>query len=240
VPTPSADTSVTSGGSRQAASRKESRRTALLLTLTFVTGVVDVVSYVGLDHIFVANMTGNVVLLGAALTSEARVPIRPIAGAFLGFFAGAALAGRVASRLRHPAGLHATLLLGLSSLLLLGTGLLAQFGAPSTLLPFVPIVALAVAMGLQGGWARAYAAPDLPTVVVTSTLVGLAFQSRLGSGESTRWQRRAAAVALLVAGGVAGGLLLRVGPIAALGACALITLVVAILACRDERSAAPT
>ena len=37
---------------------------AALLTLTFVTGLVDAVSYLRLGHVFVANMTGNVVFLG--------------------------------------------------------------------------------------------------------------------------------------------------------------------------------
>ena len=45
-----------------------------LLGLTTVTGVVDAVSFLGLGHIFTANMTGNIVLLGFAL---AGVPSRP-------------------------------------------------------------------------------------------------------------------------------------------------------------------
>ena len=36
----------------------------LLLVLTMVTGLVDAVSYLKLGHVFVANMTGNVVFLG--------------------------------------------------------------------------------------------------------------------------------------------------------------------------------
>ena len=37
---------------------------AALLVLTAVTGLVDAVSYLRLGHVFVANMTGNVVFLG--------------------------------------------------------------------------------------------------------------------------------------------------------------------------------
>jgi len=44
-----------------------SRQTvAALLTLTAVTGLVDAVSYLRLGRVFVANMTGSVVFLGAA------------------------------------------------------------------------------------------------------------------------------------------------------------------------------
>src|SRR5438477_9198953 len=35
-----------------------------LLVLTFTTGLVDAVSYLGLGRVFTANMTGNIVLLG--------------------------------------------------------------------------------------------------------------------------------------------------------------------------------
>ena len=40
---------------------------ALLLLLTFGTGLVDAISILGLGRVFVANMTGNVVFIGFAL-----------------------------------------------------------------------------------------------------------------------------------------------------------------------------
>ena len=39
----------------------------ILLTLTFVTGIVDAVSVLGFGRVFTANMTGNVVFLAFAL-----------------------------------------------------------------------------------------------------------------------------------------------------------------------------
>jgi hypothetical protein len=39
----------------------------LLIAMTLVTGLVDAFSYLALGHVFVANMTGNVVFLGFAL-----------------------------------------------------------------------------------------------------------------------------------------------------------------------------
>ncbi|HKA04701.1 MAG TPA: DUF1275 family protein, partial [Acidimicrobiales bacterium] len=39
----------------------------LLLGLTLVTGLVEAFSYLSLGHVFVANMTGNVVFLGFAI-----------------------------------------------------------------------------------------------------------------------------------------------------------------------------
>jgi uncharacterized membrane protein YoaK (UPF0700 family) len=43
------------------------------LMIMIVTGIVDALAYLKLGHVFVANMTGNVVFLGfAAATATAR------------------------------------------------------------------------------------------------------------------------------------------------------------------------
>ena len=39
----------------------------MMVGLTLLTGVVDAVSYLKLGHVFVANMTGNVVFVGFAI-----------------------------------------------------------------------------------------------------------------------------------------------------------------------------
>ena len=46
----------------------------LMLTLTFGTGIVDAVGYLGLDRVFTGNMTGNVVILGMALVGAREAP----------------------------------------------------------------------------------------------------------------------------------------------------------------------
>ena len=43
----------------------------MLLVLTVTTGLIDAVSYLGLGHVFTANMTGNIVLLGFGLAALA-------------------------------------------------------------------------------------------------------------------------------------------------------------------------
>src|SRR5213594_517383 len=64
----------------------------LLLGLTVVTGLVDAFSYLVLGHVFVANMTGNVVFLGFALASAAGFSVSASLSA-LGAFCLGALAG---------------------------------------------------------------------------------------------------------------------------------------------------
>ena len=68
---------------------------ALMLVLTFGTGIVDAVGYLGLDRVFTGNMTGNVVILGMALVGGDGLPVLGPVLALVGFMAGAALGGRV-------------------------------------------------------------------------------------------------------------------------------------------------
>jgi len=46
-----------------------------LVCLTVVTGLVDAFSYLRLGHVFVANMTGNVVFLGFGLAGVGEISI---------------------------------------------------------------------------------------------------------------------------------------------------------------------
>src|SRR5579859_3544414 len=61
---------------------------ALLLALTTVTGLVDAVSILRLGRVFVANMTGNVVFTGFALTGAPGFSLSASLFALAGFLAG--------------------------------------------------------------------------------------------------------------------------------------------------------
>ena len=71
----------------------------LLLLLTVVTGLVDAFSYLVLGHVFVANMTGNVVFLAFALAGASGFSLAASALALLAFAAGALLSGRIVTHL---------------------------------------------------------------------------------------------------------------------------------------------
>src|SRR3954469_8546715 len=73
---------------------------AVLLALTMVTGLVDAVSFLGLGHIFTANMTGNVVFLGFAAAGAAGLSVARSGAALAAFAAGAVVAGRMEARMR--------------------------------------------------------------------------------------------------------------------------------------------
>src|SRR5712692_3603246 len=74
---------------------------ALLLVLTAVTGLVDAVSYLKLGHVFVANMTGNVVFLGFAVADADDFSIPASLVAIAAFLAGALVGGRIGSSAGH-------------------------------------------------------------------------------------------------------------------------------------------
>ena len=208
--------------------RTERIHLQLMLALTFATGVVDAVGYLGMDKVFTGNMTGNVVILGMALTGAEGLPVLGPALALLGFLAGAALGGRVLRRAGAAWSRHTTVLFALVAVVVLGVaGLVAASDAQPVMISATTLVA--AAMGVQAATARFIAVKDVTTVVVTSTLTGLAADSFLGNGTGARNWRRFLAVALLLAGAAAGALALQVTLAAGLVVAGLVVAVVTLV-----------
>src|ERR1700732_4740765 len=76
----------------------------LLLALTIVTGLVDSFSYLVLGHVFVANMTGNVVFLAFALAGAPGFSIAASLVALCSFMLGSLGGGWLGSRLGQHRG----------------------------------------------------------------------------------------------------------------------------------------
>ena len=207
----------------------------LLITLTFVTGLVDAVSFLKLGHVFVANMTGNVVFLGFAFAGAAVVsPVNSLV-ALVAFLLGAVGGGRLAERFREHRGKMLAAATVIEAALVAGALVMALVGA----LQYALIALLALAMGMQNATAaRRLGVPDLTTSVLTLTLTGLAADSRLVGGDAPRPGRRILAVSAMFAGALVGGLLvLRVNIMVSLalaGGLLLLTgLIVLLLSQRD-------
>jgi uncharacterized membrane protein YoaK (UPF0700 family) len=181
----------------------------LLIALTAVTGLVDAVSYLGVGHVFVANMTGNVVLLGFALSGATGPSIAASLVALAGFLVGAGAGGRLAV----VSGAHRRLWLSTScAVQTVLVSVAAATTAAGVLRPDGPsrlalLALLGIAMGLQNATARRLAIPDLTTTVLTQTLTGLAAESPLAGGVNPRPMRRTAAVVAMLGGALAGGAL---------------------------------
>jgi uncharacterized membrane protein YoaK (UPF0700 family) len=197
-----------------------------LLVLTFTTGLVDAVSYLGLGHVFTANMTGNIVLLGFGIAGSSGLPVvAPLVslGAFLvGSGAGGVLARRLGHR--HPA--HVARALAIEASLI---GAAAIFAAvvsvhPASFSGDAVIALLAFAMGVRNATVRRIGIPDLTTTVLTLTLTGLAADSPLAGGSGKGSMRRIAAVLAMLTGAIAGALLVKTSLVLPLAAAAVLAL----------------
>jgi uncharacterized membrane protein YoaK (UPF0700 family) len=181
----------------------------LLLAMTMVTGLVDAFSYLLLGHVFVANMTGNVVILGFALVGAPGFSIAASLLAVVAFAVGALSGGKVGSRLAHHRGHLFSTAASIQAIFLLTGVILAALTAvpiPSGF-RYSLIVVLAVAMGIQNASARRLAVPDLTTTVLTLTITGVAADSALAGGLGSRAGRRLIAVAVMLVGAVIGAAL---------------------------------
>lgn len=180
-----------------------------LLALTVVTGLVDGVSYLGLGHVFTANMTGNVVLLAFAIGGGVSAT-RSITALFV-FAFGSLLGGRVIHRRpRTSAGLLLVAMKLECVLLVLSAGVTAF--APAELPParaYALIVCTALATGFRSAIVRKIAVPDLTTTVLTLTVTGLAAESSLAGGDGARSGRRFLAILAMFGGALASALLMR-------------------------------
>lgn len=202
--------------------------TRALVVLTFSTGLIDAVSYLGLGRVFTANMTGNVVLLGFGLARSPGLPVVAPLVSLAFFVVGSTAGGILVRRMdeRHPR-LVATAL-GVEVLVLAIAVVLAALAAvrPGDAAAYVLIALLASAMGLRNAVVRRIAVPDLSTTVLTMTLTGLAADSRLAGGSGNGSVRRLSAVVSMLLGALSGALLLKTSlslPLALAGALALAT-----------------
>jgi uncharacterized membrane protein YoaK (UPF0700 family) len=193
-----------------------------LLLLTFATGLVDAVSVLDLGHVFVANMTGNIIFLGFWLAPRTVVDVTAALVAFVCFVTGAILGGRLARHLDHNVKHWLGLTLSLEVVMLIalsivaGTGVLDYENNTKLLL----IAGLAVTFGVQNSTARQFGIQELSTTVLTTTISSLGFDSRLAGGTGERERLRIGVVVSMCAGAGVGATMTRftVAPVIALAA----------------------
>ena len=205
----------------------------LMLLLTLVTGFVDAYSYLALGHVFVANMTGNVVFSGFAIAGSPGFSLLASLAALAAFAVGALCGGRV-SRL-EPAhrGRMLSLAVVIEGAFLLAAYLVGQFGgSPDSTagVRYTLIVLLGLGMGTQNAAARALAVPDLTTTVLTQTITGTSADSRVAGGPGGKAGRRLLSIAAMFLGALIGALLIKHGHAAVSLLCAVGLLVVASIA----------
>lgn len=201
---------------REEADENTSRSTLwLLLALTFSTGMIDALSWLGLNGVFTANMTGNVLIIGMGAVGAGGAHWAPPLAALVIFLLGAATAGRL-QRDQPPGWSRRT-----TAIFAVVGAIVAALGAASLAWPprhfdasaYLVMSALAFAMGAQGAEAMRLAVPQIITVAVSSAVVGLGISLFIAPHVHSRagrdLLRRTLAIVALIAGAVAGSLLLQ-------------------------------
>jgi uncharacterized membrane protein YoaK (UPF0700 family) len=202
-----------------------------LLVLTFNTGLIDAVSYIGLGRVFVANMTGNVVLLAFAAAGISGLSVTRALTSLSGFLIGAIIGGKLGTSLAAGSRRRLILSAGILEAVLIFAAAASAIGfdmrssAPAHQL-YAMIVLTALSMGLRNATVRQLRVADVTTTVLTLTLTGLAADSSIAGGSNPRPARRILSIIALFLGALFGAYLLRYGvalPLFVTGACVLFT-----------------
>ena len=179
------------------------RRDALVLLLAWAAGSVDAIGFLGLHHVFTANMTGNTVLLGLSLGQghglAALSNVMALAGFMLGVGLGAmivekgAKAGVWDRRVTAALFLEALMLVAFTLLWHLTPG--GEQRSPAALYSLIALSALA--MGIQSAAVRRLNLPGVATTYVTGTITSLisGFTRRLHAAQAKAAPKESAAEA---------------------------------------------
>jgi uncharacterized membrane protein YoaK (UPF0700 family) len=189
------------------------KRDLLLVGLTFSSGAVDAIAFLGLGKVFTAFQTGNLVFLGVGAAGAGGPDLVRVGSSLLAFAAGV-FAATLLVRPTKGSGLwprRVTLTLGAA--LAAQVAFLALWAATSGRPGSGSGNALAalsgLAMGLQSGAILSLAVTGVFTTAATATVMFLMRDTaeRPGDGGSER-ARLAGVLIALCAGAAAGGLLL--------------------------------
>lgn len=184
-----------------------------LLLWTFATGLVDAISVLALGHVFVANMTGNVIFLGFWLAPHTVVDMVAVVVAFVCFLIGIVIGARFARQMDGDARRWLTAAIGIEIVLLMLLTVLVAVGVLDAqgIRRLILIAVLAIAFGAQSAAAREFGVQELSTTVVTSTILGIGADSRLAGGTGARSKLRITVVATMTVGAAVGATLLHFG-----------------------------
>jgi uncharacterized membrane protein YoaK (UPF0700 family) len=182
----------------------------VLVVLSFVTGMVDAVTYLGFGHVFAANMTGNVIVLGFALGGASDISATASIVSLAAFVVGAAASARLGGALQRTRIRWLLTMLGLETAFLTSAAAvsLQERGVISDL---VVVGMLAVAMGMRTVTVRRLGIADVSTTVLTSTLAGLAADVLLSGASFRAGGVRLVIVVAMLLGAAWGAVLLGGG-----------------------------
>lgn len=147
-------------------------RNTLLSLLCLTAGIVDVIGYLSLGHVFTANMTGNIVLLGLAIGKSLQVTVFHSLTALIGFILGVIISTIIVGKAEKTFWPSAV-----TKALAIEAFILFVFACLSISPAFVPvyilIILLSIAMGIQTIAAKQLGIAGISSTVLTGTLASL-------------------------------------------------------------------
>ena len=151
---------------------KRAERDTLLFILAITSGSADGWSYIGLGHAFVANMTGNTVLLGVSMFLEHHDVLHPLIS-LICYAAGVAFGSFLTRDVREDSlwSKSTSSVLLVESLILFAAALvwLSKNAILSPRLKDLMLGCVAAAIGLQSGAMLALKLPGIITTYITGT-----------------------------------------------------------------------
>ncbi len=150
-------------------------RNTMVLVLTWAASGVDAISYLGLGHVFTANMTGNAVLLGLAIgQGKGLAALRSII-ALAGFVLGAALGAIILEKGPQHTDwpLAVTRAVWAEGIILAVFAVAWHLGPRNGAVLYVLITLSALAMGIQSAAIRHLKVPGIATTYITGTLTSM-------------------------------------------------------------------
>ncbi|WP_218103641.1 YoaK family protein [Rhodococcus erythropolis] len=204
-----------------------------MTAVSFGTGALDAATFLGMDEVFGANMTGNVILTAMSVAGEgAHSALGPLM-ALGGFVSGSWLLGLIVRRHAKSAPvdpLVAPVFAFCAAGMIAVTVILAMLPLAGFVL-HAATFSIGVLMGCQAIAARRVGVPDMSTVVITSTLSLLFAEvgTSRGGASSLATSRRLAAVLSMFLGAICGALLLKASLVAALAVPSVILSAVAVV-----------
>ncbi|WP_433293644.1 YoaK family protein [Pseudonocardia sp. CA-142604] len=180
-----------------------------LVTLTVATGMVDALSYLELDRVFVANMTGNIVFIAFALVDAENFSVVASLIALAAFMVGSIIGGQLGHRLTQRTKLFVAFTCVEVVLLLAATLATLLSAINLTAQRYGLIVLLALAMGVQNAGVRKLAVPNLTTTVLTMAVTGIAADGRVAGGTDSKVGIRGLSIAAMLGGAVFGAFLIE-------------------------------
>lgn len=181
----------------------------VLILAAFASGLIDAASHLGLGHVFTANMTGNILLLGFAVAGASGFSTSACLVSVGAFLVGAGVAGLLDRDLRASRR-RLIIEIGGEGILIAAAATVAfttaaKAGSPGA---YVTIGLLAFAMGARNDTIRRLAVQtNLTTTTLTAALTGLASDFALGGGSHVLASRRLTSLFSLLAGALLGAVL---------------------------------